>query len=158
MQGWCIRCDFCGLFDDFPALTRRIQTLVSSILLRPDPRDPSATALSNNSGIRQQVEMTRMHVVRWMRNRWVGVHQEGGFDRLEGWALKELSHGMSPIPPRNSLIRQIRFSLQSSKYLSKISCVQSCCHPRKVHPLARDCVPPSCRPPASPKATGIPRA
>ncbi|KAF8527101.1 hypothetical protein JB92DRAFT_2699425 [Gautieria morchelliformis] len=69
------------------------QTLVSSILLRPHPEDPNATVLSNTSGIRQQVEITRMDIVKWMRLRWVGVQQEGGFENLEGWALKELSHG-----------------------------------------------------------------
>lgn len=72
-----------------------VQTLVSSILLRPHPQDPNATVLSNTSGIRQQVEITRMEIVRWMRKRWAGVQQEGGFDSLEGWALKELSHGGS---------------------------------------------------------------
>ena len=34
-----------------------------------------------------------MDVVKWLRRRWVGVKQAGGFDKLEGWSLKELSHG-----------------------------------------------------------------
>lgn len=35
-----------------------------------------------------------MDVIRWLRKRWLGVKQEGGFDALDGWALKEISHGM----------------------------------------------------------------
>ncbi|KAF8508576.1 hypothetical protein BU17DRAFT_56655 [Hysterangium stoloniferum] len=69
------------------------QTLVSSILLRPHPHDPNETLLSHTSGIRLQVETTRMDVVKWMRTRWLAVQQEGGFEELDGWALKELSHG-----------------------------------------------------------------
>lgn len=34
-----------------------------------------------------------MDVLRWLRHRWLGVRQDGGFDGLEGWALKEISYG-----------------------------------------------------------------
>ena len=34
-----------------------------------------------------------MDVAKWLRRRWAGVKQAGGFDKLEGWSLKELSHG-----------------------------------------------------------------
>lgn len=34
-----------------------------------------------------------MDILRWMRRRWVGVKQEGGFDKLEDWALVEIAHG-----------------------------------------------------------------
>lgn len=50
--------------------------------------------LPSTSHIRVQVEQTRMDVIRWLRKRWTGVKQEGGFDALDGWALKEISHGM----------------------------------------------------------------
>lgn len=69
------------------------QVLVSSILLRPHPIEAGQTLLSSISQIRIQVEDTRMDVIRWLRRRWVGVRQEGGFDNLESWALKEISHG-----------------------------------------------------------------
>ncbi|KAA1472370.1 hypothetical protein DENSPDRAFT_821145 [Dentipellis sp. KUC8613] len=68
------------------------QTLVSSILLRAHPTDVNATMLASTSHIFVQVEETRVELLRWMRKRWVGVRQEGGFDTLEGWALKEISH------------------------------------------------------------------
>ncbi|KAI0051380.1 hypothetical protein FA95DRAFT_1554731 [Auriscalpium vulgare] len=68
------------------------QVLVSSILLRPHPIDINDTLLPSTSAIRVQVEDTRVELLRWMRKRWVGVRQEGGFDTLDGWALKEISH------------------------------------------------------------------
>jgi hypothetical protein len=49
--------------------------------------------LSATSHMRVQTEQARVDVVKWLRRRWVGVKQAGGFDRLEGWSLKELSHG-----------------------------------------------------------------
>ncbi|KAF9652431.1 hypothetical protein BDM02DRAFT_3153836 [Thelephora ganbajun] len=68
------------------------QTLVSSILLRPHPTEREQTMLSTTSHLRVQTEQTRVDVVKWLRRRWVGVKQAGGFDKLEGWSLKELSH------------------------------------------------------------------
>jgi hypothetical protein len=47
--------------------------------------------LSSTSHIRVQVEQARMDILRWIGKRWVGVRQEGGFDELEGWAIKEIS-------------------------------------------------------------------
>jgi len=29
-----------------------------------------------------------------MRKRWIAIRQEGGFDPLEGWAIKEISYGV----------------------------------------------------------------
>jgi hypothetical protein len=49
--------------------------------------------LPGNSPIRGLVEATRMDVVRWLRKRWLGTRQENGFEPLEDWALKEISHG-----------------------------------------------------------------
>ena len=49
--------------------------------------------LSANSHIRVRAEQTRVEVVRWLAGRWVDVKREDGFDELEGWSLKELSHG-----------------------------------------------------------------
>lgn len=69
------------------------QILVSSILLKPHPTEAGETMLSSTSHIRVQVEQTRMDVLNWLRRRWIGVRQEGGFDSLEGWAIKEISHG-----------------------------------------------------------------
>ncbi|EPQ52000.1 hypothetical protein GLOTRDRAFT_140479 [Gloeophyllum trabeum ATCC 11539] len=68
------------------------QTLVSSILLRPHATETDQTMLSSTSHVRVQVEETRVEVLKWLRKRWLGVRQEGGFDNLEGWALKEISH------------------------------------------------------------------
>ena len=49
--------------------------------------------LSATSLIRQRVEDTRMELLRWMKKRWVSIRMEGGFDNLDSWALKEISHG-----------------------------------------------------------------
>lgn len=72
-----------------------MQVLVSSILLRPHATDVDATMLTPTSHIRVQVEETRMDILRWLRRRWMGVRQEGGFNDLEGWAVKEISGGTS---------------------------------------------------------------
>jgi hypothetical protein len=34
-----------------------------------------------------------MELLRWMKKRWVSIRMEGGFDNLDSWALKEISHG-----------------------------------------------------------------
>ena len=70
---------------------RRVQVLVSNILLLPHHTEPNAAMLSHTSAIRQRVEHTRLDVLRFIRKRWLGIRQEGGFDDLEGWALKEIS-------------------------------------------------------------------
>jgi BTB/POZ domain len=69
------------------------QALVSSILLRPHASDPNATMLSPTSLIRQRIEDTRTELLRWMKKRWVSIRMEGGFDNLDPWASKEISHG-----------------------------------------------------------------
>ncbi|KAF8551177.1 hypothetical protein OG21DRAFT_1487193 [Imleria badia] len=67
------------------------QTLVSSILLRPHATETDATMLPQTSQIRGQVEEARVDLVRWIRKRLMGISQEGGFDALEGWSIKEIS-------------------------------------------------------------------
>lgn len=49
--------------------------------------------LSRTSQIRGKVEETRVDLVKWIRKRWMGIRQEGGFDALEGWSIKEISQG-----------------------------------------------------------------
>ncbi|KAG6379947.1 hypothetical protein JVT61DRAFT_10514 [Boletus reticuloceps] len=49
--------------------------------------------LSQTSSIRAQVEDARLDLLRWIRKRWMGIRQEGGFDALEGWSIKEISQG-----------------------------------------------------------------
>jgi hypothetical protein len=49
--------------------------------------------LSPTSLIRQRVEDTRVELLKWMKKRWVSIRTEGGFDNLDPWALKEISHG-----------------------------------------------------------------
>lgn len=70
-----------------------LQTVVSSILIRPHATERDSTMLSSNSQIRIRVEEARVDILKWMRKRWVGIREEGGFDTLEGWALKEISDG-----------------------------------------------------------------
>lgn len=69
------------------------QTVVSSVLIRPHPSQPDAPMLSSTSHIRVQAEQTRLDIVRWLRRRWLGVKQEGGFNDLEQWALNEIANG-----------------------------------------------------------------
>lgn len=49
--------------------------------------------LSATSHIRVQVEDARADLIRYIRKRWMGTRQQGGFDGLEGWAIKEISQG-----------------------------------------------------------------
>ncbi|KAF8632501.1 hypothetical protein AX17_004825, partial [Amanita inopinata Kibby_2008] len=67
------------------------QTLVSSVLLRPSNTDPTQVMLSSTSHIRVQVEQTQAELLRWIGKRWLNIRQEGGFDDLDGWAVKEIS-------------------------------------------------------------------
>ncbi|KAH6884036.1 hypothetical protein BKA70DRAFT_1446264 [Coprinopsis sp. MPI-PUGE-AT-0042] len=53
--------------------------------------EENAPLLSATSPIRTTVESTRLELLRWIGKRWIGIRQEGGFDVLEGWALKEIS-------------------------------------------------------------------
>ena len=77
----------------FTSLIYVNQALVSSILLRPHASDPNDTMLPSTSLVRRRVEETRVELLRWMKKRWVVIRMEGGFDKLDGWALKEISHG-----------------------------------------------------------------
>ena len=49
--------------------------------------------LSAKSHTRIQTERALVDIVKWLRRRWVSVKQAGGFNNLQGWSLKELSHG-----------------------------------------------------------------
>lgn len=51
--------------------------------------------LSPTSHVRVLIDQVRMDVVKWLRKRWLGIRNDGGFDMLENWALKELAHGLS---------------------------------------------------------------
>ena len=39
------------------------------------------------------MEQTQADIVARIRKRWLNIRQEGGFDDLEGWAIKEISDG-----------------------------------------------------------------
>ncbi|EED85027.1 predicted protein [Postia placenta Mad-698-R] len=88
------------------------QTLVSSILLRPHATNPEEAMLSSTSQVRVLVEQTRMDVLRWLRRRWMNVKQEGGFDNLEGWAVKEISGGMIVLSVYSALASTVKGSLK----------------------------------------------
>jgi len=49
--------------------------------------------LSTTSHIRVQVEQTQTDIIKRIEKRWLNIRQEGGFDDLEGWAIKEISDG-----------------------------------------------------------------
>ncbi|KAG6856981.1 hypothetical protein H0H87_011370 [Tephrocybe sp. NHM501043] len=91
------------------------QTLVSSILLRPHPTETDAPMLSSTSHIRVQVEQARVDLLKWIGKRWLGIRQEGGFDQLEGWALKEISDNIEV--PLEDLIshNHLNVSVSSAK-------------------------------------------
>lgn len=93
MRGWYTRLAF--FYIHLSSLIESLQVIVSSILLRPHATETDATMLSSTSTIRVLVEELRMDILRWLRKRWVGVRQEGGFNALEGWAVKEISGGKS---------------------------------------------------------------
>lgn len=86
--------------------------------------------LSSTSHVRVQVEQTRMDVLRWLRRRWINVKQEGGFDTLESWALKEISHGKKEIVMTIHVVADY-YIVQKSKCLWKIFSVQ------RLRPLPR---------------------
>ena len=43
--------------------------------------------------MRAKVEDARKEVIRWLKKHWIQVRLVGGFDALDPWALKEISHG-----------------------------------------------------------------
>jgi hypothetical protein len=80
-------------FDYFlPSRVKNVlQTLVSSILLRPPPTKVNAPLLPATSHVHVQVEEARLELLKWIGKRWLVIRQERGFDPLEGWALTEIS-------------------------------------------------------------------
>ncbi|KAG5731816.1 hypothetical protein E4T56_gene4262, partial [Termitomyces sp. T112] len=88
-------------------------TLVSSILLRPHTTETDAPMLSPTSHVRVQVEQARVDLLKWIGKRWLGIRQEGGFDQLEGWALKEISDNLEV--PLEDLINPRLSASQSHK-------------------------------------------
>ncbi|KAG8977265.1 hypothetical protein FRB90_008867, partial [Tulasnella sp. 427] len=97
------------------------QTVVSAILLRADP-NTGHTILPMTSVVRASVERARMEILRWIgkNHRWQFVHAAGGFEEIDGWAVKEISDeidvpvetllaprpasGSGPSPSRSGLI------------------------------------------------------
>ena len=75
-------------------LLMALQVIVSSILC-PHTTDTDATMLSSTSTI-VQVEEARVDIPRWLRKRWVGVRQEGGFKPLKGGQSKRSAGGCIP--------------------------------------------------------------
>lgn len=73
------------------------KTLVSAILIRPHPTTGS-TLLPSTSVIRASVEHARVETLKWIgrQKRWQLVQAAGGFEGLDDWALKEISHGECP--------------------------------------------------------------
>jgi len=67
------------------------QTLVSSTPLRLHPAEANAPMLSSASQIRIRVEQARVDILRWISQHWIVIRHKGGFDELEGWAIKEIS-------------------------------------------------------------------
>lgn len=47
--------------------------------------------LSPTSHIRVHVEQARMDLLKWIAKRWLNIRQEGAFNELDGWAIKEIS-------------------------------------------------------------------
>ncbi|KAK2459858.1 hypothetical protein APHAL10511_008122 [Amanita phalloides] len=86
---WIVKAILRGMNDKNSAML--YQTLVSSILLRPSSTDPTQVMLSTTSHIRVQVEQTQADILARIGKRWLNIRQEGGFDDLEGWAIKEIS-------------------------------------------------------------------
>ena len=39
-----------------------------------------------------EVEQTRLELLKWIGRQWTGIREKQGFDSLEEWALKEISH------------------------------------------------------------------
>ncbi|KAJ7712876.1 hypothetical protein B0H16DRAFT_1436399 [Mycena metata] len=98
---------------------RVYQALVNVLLLpHPDPTEegtfPAQPLLSQTSHVRVQVEQARMDTLTWLkrggRGRADRVAREGGFDGVEGWAVREVGDHLeipvddllSAIPPSGS--------------------------------------------------------
>lgn len=106
---------------------------MSSILLRPHATDPNQTMLSQTSHVRVLIEQVRMDVVRWVRKRWFSIRNDGGFNTLENWALKELAHGSSFTPlDICSILTQTLQRWESHRKI--FATYQPATHPRKAVP------------------------
>ncbi|KAG6811167.1 hypothetical protein H0H92_008690 [Tricholoma furcatifolium] len=131
------------------------QTLVSSILLRPHATETDAPMLSSTSHVRVQVEQTRLDLLKWIGKRWLGVRQQGGFDELEGWAIKEIGDAIevpiedlfnaasqSPLrphnPPRQSTLLRAKETASNSDTISMHSSMRMSIHSRPVPKSRRD--------------------
>ncbi|KAH7904412.1 hypothetical protein BJ138DRAFT_1119440 [Hygrophoropsis aurantiaca] len=96
--GWVMESIIRGLNEKCAAV---VYQAISSILLRIGSSDPNSPShhdaddpqplLATTSPIRARVEEARTEVVRYLRKRWMGVRHEGGFEGLEGWAVKEIA-------------------------------------------------------------------
>ncbi|KAJ7022332.1 hypothetical protein C8F04DRAFT_1402456 [Mycena alexandri] len=110
---------------------RVYQALVNVLLLpHPDPTEegsfPAQPLLSQTSHVRVQVEQARMDTLTWLkrggRGRADRVAREGGFDGVEGWAVREVGDHLeipvddllSAIPPSNSTASQAHARLPTT--------------------------------------------
>ncbi|KAG8945011.1 hypothetical protein FRC04_001266 [Tulasnella sp. 424] len=117
--GWIMDSLIRGLNDKNAGMV--YQTVVSAILLRADP-NTGHTVLPMTSVVRASVERARLEIARWIgrKNRWQYVHAAGGFEEIDGWAVKEISDeidvpveallaprpasGSGPSPSRSGLV------------------------------------------------------
>ncbi|KAG5642183.1 hypothetical protein DXG03_003446 [Asterophora parasitica] len=143
-----------GVSEQNAAQLYQASTLVSSILLRPHATDTDAPMLSSTSHIRVQVEQARIDLLKWIGKRWLQIRQEGGFDELEGWALKEISdHIEVPLedlispalpasqshhlkPPRQSTLLRAKENESHNDSISMHSSMRVSVHSRNL-PAAR---------------------
>jgi hypothetical protein len=75
------------------------QTLVGQVLLRDEGPPPEGLP-------RRLVEEARDATLRYLRKRWVNVRALSGFNALEKWALKELSHELD-VPAADLLLPEV---------------------------------------------------
>lgn len=64
--------------------TSTYEILVGKVLLREEGITTDA---------RGRIEETRNEILAYIRNRWIGIRAQNGFENLENWCLKELSDG-----------------------------------------------------------------
>ncbi|KAI6019760.1 hypothetical protein F5J12DRAFT_738593 [Pisolithus orientalis] len=87
--GWVMESLKRGMSEKYAGIV--YQTIVSSILLRPHPTSATMTMLPSTSPIRTIVEDARVDLLKYIRKRWMNIRNEGGFDALDSWSLKEIS-------------------------------------------------------------------
>ena len=118
----------CFLLFHFFFISNDLQTLVSSILLRPHPSDANTSLLDPSSALRSLIEDTRKEILGWLakNKNWTKVRDAQGFDPLEEWARKEILDGPSssslPSPHPNTTTSRTRTILRRPN------------HPHLVHP------------------------